>query len=101
MVDSVCVCVGVCAYLCGWVDGCGCVSAWVGVGVRMLYVCLHVYVFIYNSHPPMTSVIIPAIDEQPRPTSSEPDRGNANPEDRRYMDNAGEVLPMCIREYHS
>ena len=45
-----------------------------------------------------SSVVIPAIDEQPRPTASEPDRGNANPEDQRYMDNAGEVLPVCIRE---
>ena len=56
LVDSVCVCVGVCAHVCGWVDGygcvgvdgCGCVCAWMGGcgcayqkhSMCMVYYCL-------------------------------------------------------------
>ena len=72
-------------------------------------------VFSCNSHQPITSVVIPPIDEQPEPTASEPDRSNTNSEDQeeqRYMEDAGEALilpphctpnadlPTCSREYY-
>ena len=72
-------------------------------------------VFSCNSHAPITSVIIPAIDGHPEPAASDPDRSNGNCEDqeeRRYIDDAGEALmlpthcppdadlPACHGEYY-
>ena len=54
-------------------------------------------VFSCNSHAPITSVIIPAIDGPPEPIASDPDRSNGNSEDQeeqRYIDDAGEALML-------
>ena len=61
LVDSVCVCVGVCAHVCGWVDGygcvgvdgCGCVCAWMGGCGCAYVVCVFacVCVSIICFHP--------------------------------------------------